>query len=262
MAIGEARGCEVGPQDALLFPADTRHGKQRAAARRDRERGRAVVRQPAMPFARIGERDAQARDRNTAETYRGVEHRPDLDTAEPEASRGPDDAGAHRHDRRVGTDDVPRDRERAVHGDGFVVAAERVAARDRRVDEVAFTQLPHEIGECKRQRRAIGHHVREAPVGTSPFECRGDCGHLAVQRGRHHRHPVDGADVGQVGPVLLAAAHVGLQARVPRLHDVPGPGFRPRLAREVPVQSPRSTAVVFTTTESPTSTRPVSCVST
>ncbi len=66
----------------------------------------------------------------------GVEHRPDLDAAEPEPRRGTDDARSHRHDRGVGVRDVLRHRERAVHRHRLVVAAERVPARDRRVEEI------------------------------------------------------------------------------------------------------------------------------
>ena len=62
-----------------------------------------------------------------------------------------------------------------------------------------------------------------------------DRGELAVQRGRDDRHPVDRVDVGQLGPVLLGAADVGLQARVAALDDVPGPGLRPLAPVEVPV---------------------------
>ena len=63
-------------------------------------------------------------------------------------------------------DDVPRDRERAVHRDRFVVAAERVPAGDRRVEQLAVAELRDEIGERERQRGAVGHHVREPEVGA------------------------------------------------------------------------------------------------
>ena len=93
-----------------------------------------------MPLARIGERDAQARDRHAAETDRGIEHRSDFDATESQPRRSADDARAHRHDRGVGTDDVTRDRQRAVNGYRFVVAAERVTARDGRVEQPAVAQ--------------------------------------------------------------------------------------------------------------------------
>ena len=86
-----------------------------------------------------------------------------------------------------------------------------------------------------------------------------------MQRGRDDGHPVDRVDVGQLGvEVLLGAANVGLQARVPGLDDVPGALLRPVRARarfqcttcQPPVPRPSSTAVVFTTTSSPAATGP------
>ena len=47
--------------------------------------------------------------------------------------------------------------------------------------------------------------------------------------------PVDRVDVGELGPVLLGAADVGLQARVAALMMCPGPGSDHSRAGEVPV---------------------------
>ena len=93
-----------------------------------------------------------------------------------------------------------------------------------------------EVRECERQRGAVGHDVGEPRVGSEVLERDRDRGELAVQRGGDDRHAVDRVDVGQLRvEVLLGAAHVGLQARVPGLDDVAGTLLGPRGPREVPV---------------------------
>ena len=71
--------------------------------------------------------------------------------------------------------------------------------------------------------------------GRAAGECGRDRGHLAVQRGGDHRHAVDRIDLGERLEVLLAAADVGLEARVPALDDVAGALLVPFVAGEVPV---------------------------
>ena len=82
--------------------------------------------------------------------------------AEAEPGVGADDARAHGHDRDVGVGDVAGHHERREHGHRFVVAAERVAARDRRVDELAVAQRGHEVRQREGQAGAVGHHVGDA----------------------------------------------------------------------------------------------------
>ncbi len=150
----------------FFVTADRGERNDDAAAGRDRERGDAVVRDAAMAIAWIGERCAQARDRRAREAGRGVEHRSDLDAGEPEPGRGSDDSGTHHDNDRVRVHDPLRDGERAVHRDRLVVSAERVTARDRRVDEVAVTQLRDQIRQRERQaRRRRSSRRRGGPSG-------------------------------------------------------------------------------------------------
>ena len=169
------------------------------------------------------------------ERERGVEDGADLHPAEPEPRVGAHDAGAHRHDRGVGVRDVARHRERGVDRDGFVVAAERVPARDGGVEQRLGPQRRHDVGQRDRQAGAVGHHVGEALARRALGERGRDRRDLAVQRGGDHRHAVDRIDLGQRLDVLLAAADVGLDARVAALDDVAGPALVPFVAGEVPV---------------------------
>ena len=207
---------EVGAQPRLLVAADARHaGRARDRAVATVSAVSAVVRDAAVALARVGERDAQARDRHTAEAGGGVEDGPTSMPQKPSRVAVPTMPGPMHDDRGVGIGDVAGDRERAVHRDRFVVAAERVPARDRRVDEAARSRsCGDEVGERERQRRAVGHDVGEPRVGACVLERDRDRRELAVQRGGDDGHPVDRVDVGELGPVLLGAADVGLQARV------------------------------------------------
>ena len=101
--------------------------------------------------------------------------------------------------------------------------------------ELPGGQLRDEVGQREWQPGPIGHDVDDSGVGCGVLDGRRDRGELAVQRGGDDRHPVDRLDVGQRLEVLLGAADVGLQARVPPLDDVPGPPLAPRGAFEVPV---------------------------
>ena len=226
---------EIGAEPGLALAADRRERDEHRATGGDHERGHAVVRDAAVPFPWIRERRAQARDRGAVQSGRRVEHRPDLDAGEAEAGRGTDDPGPHHDHDGVRVRDLVRDRERAVHRHGLVVAPERVTAGDRRVDQLLVAQLRHEIRQCERQRGTVGHHVREARVGPALLERDRDRRQLAVQRGGDDGHALDRDDVGELGPVLLGAADVGLEAGVARLDDVPRAGLGPLGSGEVPV---------------------------
>ena len=193
------------------------------------------MRHAAVAMAIVGEGDAQACDRDALEAGRGIEHRADLDAREPQPARRPDDSRTHRNDGCVSVREVSCHRERAVDRYRFVVAAERVAARDRRVEQVVCPHLRDEIGQRERKRGAVGHHVRDAAVGTRTLERGRDRRHLAVQGRGDHRHAPDRGDVDHLGPVLLGAADVGLDARVARLDDVARTRLRPIGAGEVPM---------------------------
>ena len=128
----DAGGDEVVAQPTVVRGiAEARHRDLRPITRRDAQRGRAVVREPDVAVASVGERHAQARDGHAAETARGVEDRADLHAAESEPGVGADDPRPHHDDRGVGVRDVARHRERGEHRHRLVVAAERVAAGDR-----------------------------------------------------------------------------------------------------------------------------------
>ena len=236
MAVRDSALVEVGAYPRLVLPTEGRHRDRHPAPARDPQRGERVVRHSLVTRALVGERDPQARDRVAREARDCVEDRADLDPAEAEPGTGPDDPRAHDDHRGIRARDVARHRERRVHRDCLVVAAERVTAGDRRVDELAVAQIRDEVRERDRERGAIGHDVGKPCVRTEVLERDGDRRELAVQRGHDDGHPADRVDVGHLRvEVLLGAANVGLQARVPGLDDVPGALLRPVRAREVPV---------------------------
>ena len=127
---------EVGAERASLSPPTVGERDEHPAAGRDRE-GRDACGARCRGGARVDRRTTRASDAIGVppQPGRGVEHGSDLDAAEAEPGSGADDAGSHGDDDRVGVDDAVRDRERAVDRDRFVVAAERMAARDRRVEQ-------------------------------------------------------------------------------------------------------------------------------
>ena len=128
-----------------------------------------------------------------------------------------------------------RDRERRVDRHRLEVAAERVAARDGGVEEVALAQRGDEIRQRHRQAGAVGHDVREPSPGRAVLERGRDRRHLAVERRRDHGHAVDRLHLGERLEVLLGAPDVGLEARVAALDDVAGPALVPFVAAQVPV---------------------------
>ena len=144
---------------------ELRHRDQHTLAGGEAQCGRAVVRQPDVTVAPVGERHPQAGDGHPAERVRGVEDRTDLHAAEPEPGVGADDARSHHDDGGVGVRDVARHRERGEDRDRLVVAAEGVPARDGGVDEPRRAERGDEVGQRQRQPGAVGHHVREARVG-------------------------------------------------------------------------------------------------
>jgi hypothetical protein len=117
----------------------------------------------------------------------------------------------------------------------FVVAAERVAAGDRGVDELAVAEPGHEVRERERQAGTVGHDVGDAGLGPNRPDRHRDRRELAVQRRGDDGHPPDRLRLGQRLEVLLGAADVGLEAGVPTLDDVAGTPLTPFVTREVPV---------------------------
>ena len=235
MASRDAGLDEVGAEPVLLVAAESGHRHHHTLAAREPQRRPGVVRQPDVSGPRIRVRHAQARDRLPVQGGGSVEDPADLHPGEPEPGVRPDDAGAHRHDHGVGVGDVAGHRQRREDRNRLEIAAERVAARDRGVDQRPIPQLEREIREGERQPRSVRHHVREAGIGYSFLERHRRRRQLAVQRRRHDRHAFDRLDLGQFLEMLLGAPHVGLQARVPALDDVPRTSLRPLLPLEVPV---------------------------
>ena len=219
-----------------VLPVPRRDGDEHAAARRDGECGHGVVGDPPVTFPRIRVRGAQAGDRAATEAHRGVEHAADLDARVAEGRVGADDARPHGDDRDVGVDLVAGDGERGVDGHRLVIAAEGLAGGDRGREQVTLAHARDEIAQRDRERGAVGHHVGDAGIGPGGADREHDGRDLAVQGRGDHRHAVDArACARDLVEVLLGGADVGLEARVPELHDVPGPPLGPFVAREVPV---------------------------
>ena len=82
--------------------------------------------------------------------------------------------------------DVTGDHQRGEDVHRLVVAAERVPARDRGVDEAAVAQRRDEIAQRERERGTVGHHVRDPGVGARRADPDRHRGELAVQRRRDH----------------------------------------------------------------------------
>ena len=125
--------------------------------------------------------------------------------------------------------DVTRDRERGEHRHRLVVAAERVAAGDGGVDQIPWR------GRRRRDRtsRAGGRRRRSSRrragrPGRTSLNATATAGSWLCSAADDHGHAVDRVDLGQRLEVLLGAADVGLEARVPTLDDVAGSGFAPR----------------------------------
>ena len=133
--------------------------------------------------------------------------------------------------------DVPRDRERAVHRHRFVVAAERVPAGDRRVDELAVAELARRDRTARAAaRRRRSSRTRAARRAVRCLNATAIAGSWLCSAAATTGMPVDRVDVGELGPVLLGAADVGLQARVARLHACARARARDHSSRvEVPV---------------------------
>ena len=115
---------------------------------------------------------------------------------------------------------------------GLEVAAEGVAGGDRAVDEPGTPHGDDQVGQGQRQRRAVGHHVRDPRVGPPVEERRRHDRHLAVERAHHHGRA---AQVGRDVVGLLGRTRVALQRRVPHLHDVARAGLHQLVAGQVPV---------------------------
>ena len=92
-----------------------------------------------------------------------------------------------------------------VDGHGLEVAAERVAARDGGVDEVALAHRGDEIRHRHGQAGAVGHDVRETSPGHAVLERGRDRRDLAVERGCDDGHAVDRLHFGERLEVLLGA---------------------------------------------------------
>ena len=159
-----------------------------------------------------------------------------------------------------------REVDRGRRGDRLEVAPERLAGRDRDVEQRPrpAARPPGRRGRAAARRRRSSRRRRGAP-GSQRLERprprrRPGC---AARRPRPARPSRSGRAVD--GAVLLGRAGVGLQARVAELHDVAAARARPARRRlrfqwttcQPPVPRPSSTAVVLTTTSSPTATGPV-----
>ena len=138
MATVDARGDEVVAQArGLLGAADARHRDLHPVARREPQRGGAVVREPDVAVAAVGERHPQARDRHAAERRCAASRiGPTSMPLNPSRVLVPTMPGPIATTAASASRDVARHRERGEHRHRFVVAAERVAAGDGGVDEV------------------------------------------------------------------------------------------------------------------------------
>ena len=166
---GPSKRCAGRARRSVRRCRTVRRRRRRGARRGRRPRGRARMRCSSVPptagsaiVARLRQATVSAvtvwwetprwRSRGSANETRsaaigkpaeaggGVEDLADLDAGEAEAGRGADDARPHHDDGRVRVRDVLRDGERAEYRDRFVVAAERMPVRDRRVEQVAGAQ--------------------------------------------------------------------------------------------------------------------------
>ena len=181
-------------------------------------------------------RVAQGDDRRPAQGAGHVDHRRQLHGAGAERRPGADHARPGRDHDDVGLAHHRRHRQRRREVDGLEVAAEGLAGRDRHVEQVALDELGHEVGEGQREGSRLGHHVHHPGRRPQVLHHHGHAGHLAVETARHDRAARQVGHAGQLARmVLLGDAGVDLEARVPELHDVPGPLATPRLAGQVPV---------------------------
>jgi hypothetical protein len=130
------------------------------------------------------------------------------------------------HNGYIGSQRMPGGEQPAVHGDGFEVAAERLAGGDH-AGEVAF-----EVGERTRepggQGPTVGHHVRHPRVRPHRPYAGEDSGQRGVQIGEDYGHAVQGIGRHQQIAVrrdLFVGCHRDhLQRGIAGLHDVARPG--------------------------------------
>ena len=166
-----------------------RHRDVHAAARRDRSAVTLWCETPRWRSRGSANETRSARDRHAAEPGGGVEDGADLDAAEAEAGAVPTMPGP------IAT--TPRRRRATwratasalVDRDRLVVAAERVPAGDRGVEELARRGARRRGRRARAAaRRRRSSRTRAAPSGARVLERDRDRGELAVQRGRDDRH--------------------------------------------------------------------------
>jgi hypothetical protein len=193
--------------------------------------------------ARVGEGDAQRRDRAAAQGGGRVDRLAGGDAGVAPPRAGAEVARSLGDDRDVRADGVPGGQETAVHRDRLEVAAERLAGRDRRRQPAGRAQAGDRAGEPRGKRPAVRHHVGDAGKagraggkgiiffragrpGTG--KARQDRRKGRMEVGHHHGHSVDG--VGRfeqfvvLGPLLVGAFRHHLQGRIPGFHDMTGNG--------------------------------------
>ena len=160
--VEEPRILELPRDEVAAFRRHRRERDLRSDQRSGRERGQRVVRDPLMPLPGVGEGKARRDDRTSAERGDGVHVLARLHQREPEPRRRPEVAGPGADHDEVGAGDGRRrdDPGELVHG--LEVAAERLSARDRRVEQTAFRELRDGLTETERERPALGHHIRDA----------------------------------------------------------------------------------------------------
>ena len=102
-----------------------------------------------MPLSGIRERDPQTGDRRATERTHRVDRLALSDASMPERRRGAHHARPDRHDGDVRLRDPHGGEQPRVQVHRLVLSAERLSARDGRIDETRLDASGHQVGKAK-----------------------------------------------------------------------------------------------------------------
>ena len=181
-----------------------------------------MVRESPVAFAPVGEADPQRRHRAPPHRGGGVQRLAAAQGAHAEPGLGAEVPRSVGHDHHVRAGHLLRCEQGGPDGHRLELTAERLPARDPRVDQPGLPQPGDQPRERPGERRAVGQDVGD-PGRAPGLRPRSDRPDHRVQRRAHDRRALQPRRrIEDPGVGLLHARHGGLQRHAPRLHHTAG----------------------------------------